>query len=104
MIGQLKHRAKIEKMHKTDNGRGGWTETPQDLGEVWVAHYRITQRLLTEFRQRGLEAEEKFMARYNEDIDDTTRMTVNGRKYRVESVELPTDPTDYMSIYALEER
>ena len=96
----LKDRAKIQKLVRADNGRGGWTKTPQDLGEIWVRQYRISTRQILEFRQLKMSVDNKFIARYNEAIDKDTLLFVNGKKYRVESVELPIDKTDYMEIYA----
>jgi SPP1 family predicted phage head-tail adaptor len=102
MIGQLKYRAKLDKMKKVDNGRGGWTETPQSLGEIWVAQYRLTERQAVQFRQLDIEAENKFIARYNPEINEDTTLTVNGKKHRVLMRELPIDRTDYMEIYTKE--
>lgn len=101
MIGQLKYRAKIEKLQKIDNGRGGWTTAPTVIGETWVAMYRITQRQQLEFRKLDLKADMKFLSRWNDSIDDQTVLTVNGKRYRVESIEKPIDRTDYMEIYAV---
>jgi SPP1 family predicted phage head-tail adaptor len=101
MIGQLKYRAKIEKLQKVDNGRGGWTTTPQDLGEIWIAQYRITTRQQIDFRKNDLKADIKFIARSNESIDDQCRLIVNGKTYHVETVEMPIDQTDFMEIYAV---
>ena len=96
----LKDRAKVQKLVRADNGRGGWTEVPQDLGEIWCRQYRITTTQMLEFRKLKMNVDNKFIARYNEAIDKDTLLFVNGKKYRVENVELPVDRTDFMEIYA----
>lgn len=99
MIGQLKHRAKVEQMQKQSNGRGGWTEYPQDLGEIWVAQYGISEAQRVEYRKAGMETEQKFIIRFRENIDQHTRLSINGRRYKVESVDKPVDRTGYMTLY-----
>ena len=105
MIGQLKHRARVEIMHKIDNGRGGWTEIPEEAGEMWVAHYRVTERTRVEFKKAGIEVELKFFCRYREDLEKGVRLTVNGKKYKITSLtEAPIDPNDYMELYCVGEK
>jgi SPP1 family predicted phage head-tail adaptor len=100
MIGQLKYRAIIEDIKKQSNGRGGWTEAPAFVAEIWVAHYRVTQRQQVEFKQANMRVEDKFICRDTDLITQNSRILVNGRKYRIEAIERPIDPQGYLEIYA----
>lgn len=100
----LKYRASLYNIEKVDNGRGGWKENIVPYPDMWVSQYRITTYQELKFRQLDLKADCKFIARYNEDIDKNFLLVVNGKKYRVETVSLPVDRTDFMEIYAVGEK
>jgi SPP1 family predicted phage head-tail adaptor len=99
MIGQLKHRAKIERIERVDNGRGGWTEKAVQVAEVWAAHYSITERQRVEFRKVDREAEDKMICRQADFIDQDCRVILNGRTYEIEDIERPIDTNDFMAVY-----
>ena len=57
-----------------------------------------------EYRQYGQDLENKFIARYNENIKQHDTLVVNGKRYRILYLETPIDPTDFMEIYTEGER
>jgi SPP1 family predicted phage head-tail adaptor len=103
MIGQLKHRARLEAIQKQDNGRGGWTESPVFVKELWCAHYRITTKQILQYRQADVVVDNKFLARYDPDIKENDRLIVGGQKYRIVFLSIPVDRTEFMEIFTVGE-
>lgn len=69
-FGKMRHRVTIQKLTRTDDGAGGYTETWEDIATVWAAVEPLSGREYYLAQQTQAEVSHKVTMRYGQWYDE----------------------------------
>jgi SPP1 family predicted phage head-tail adaptor len=89
--GELRRRVTIRTVERTDDGGGGYTETPVDGDTVWAAVEPLQGQEQLVAMQTGIERPHRIKMRYRDDVSGVTQLVYDGRVFDVKSVVDPEE-------------
>jgi SPP1 family predicted phage head-tail adaptor len=102
-IGYFRDRVNVKKVQRVENGRGGWTETENDIGTFWAFLEPMNAQNIVQYRQADMNVNTKFVMRMNTAIDNHCVFYARGLRYIVDSV-LPDRKQRILTILAIGEK
>ena len=85
--GILNKRITIQQNVETDNGRGGFTESWEDVGTYWAEIKPLFAKQIFEYRSLNVHATHQIKVRANVIIDEDDQIIYGSRTFEVLTVE-----------------
>lgn len=102
-IGYFRDRVDVKRATRVDNGRGGWTDTEDEIGSYWAYCQPLSARNIVQYRQADMNVDTQFTMRFNTAIDNHCVFYCRGQRFIVESI-IPDRQNRYLYVLAIGEK
>lgn len=102
LLSKLNKRLIVEQLQRMPDGRGSWTESWTEVGQVWASVNPVSSRERLQYQQMKRDVSHRIYVRYSDDFGGDVRFRLGTRIFVPVEPLNPSERSKLLEILAIE--